>query len=148
MTCVTAKPSRAWRIAGASTLSSGSLPKRLCSSAQPSTQPGTDTEQRAAAGDVFQVAVLELFERETARAAAAGVEAVEFFGFGVPDDGEQVAAEAAAHGLGHAEHGVGGDGGVDRVAAGLQDLDGGLGRERLAGGRHAVFADGGRASDE
>src|SRR3954470_20721042 len=92
--------------------------------------------KRAAAGDEFQVAVLEFFEGESARAAAAGIEAVEFFCVGVPYDREQVAAESAAHRLGHAEDGIGGDGGVDGVAAGLQDLDGRLSGERLTRGRH------------
>src|SRR6476646_5329708 len=61
--------------------------------------------ERSSGGDVFQVAMLELFECEAARAAAAGVEAVELLCVGVPDNGEQVAAEAAAHGFGYAEDG-------------------------------------------
>src|SRR5258705_1410588 len=48
--------------------------------------------ERASGGDVFQVAVLKLFEREAARAAAAGVEPVELVCVGIPDDGEEVAA--------------------------------------------------------
>ena len=36
-------------------------------------------------------------------------------------------------------HGVGGDGGVDGVAAALEDLDAGARRERLAGGDDAVL---------
>ena len=51
------------------------------------------------------------------RRPAAGVEAVELAGSGVPDDGEQVAAEAARHRLDHAEHRVGRDRRVDGVAA-------------------------------
>ena len=71
----------------------------------------------------------QLCERRDA-AAAAGVEAVELLRLGVPDDGEQVAAEAAAGGLGDAEDGVGGDGGVDGVAAGFEHVE----RDRVASG--------------
>jgi hypothetical protein len=104
--------------------------------------------ERAEARDIVQLAALELVEREAARTAAAGIEAVELFSFGFPNDGEQVAAEAAAHRFGDAEHRVGRDRGVDRVAAGLQDFNGGERREGLTGGRHAVFADSGRARGE
>src|SRR5262249_896553 len=109
---------------------------------------GNGHAEWSVAGDVLQVAAFELFEREAARAAAAGVEAVEFFRFGVPGDGEQVAAEAAAHWFRDTEHGVGGDRGVDGVAAGLEDFDGGLRCERLARGGHAVAPDGGRTGRE
>ena len=72
--------------------------------------------------------------------AAAGVEAVELLRLRVPDDGEQVAADAAGHRLHEAHRGVGGDGRVDRVAALLQDVEPDLRRERVAGGDHAVRA--------
>ena len=49
--------------------------------------------------------------------------------------GEQVAGEADVHRLDEAEHGGRGDGGIDGVAALLQDVKPGLRGERLAGGR-------------
>ena len=58
---------------------------------------------------------------------AARVESGQSAAFGLPDDGEQVAADAAGHGFHHAEYGVDGDGGVNGVAAGFEDLDAGLG---------------------
>jgi len=64
-----------------------------------------------------------------------------FFGLGVPDDGEEVAAEAVARGLHETEGGVGGDGGVDGGAAGFENIEADLGRERVAGGDHAVRGD-------
>ena len=148
MTSVTGKPSRRVANRGRQDFVERQLAEAAVELGPAIDATGHAHRERTEARDVFQLAALEFFERETARAAAAGVEAVELFRFGVPDDGEQVAAEAAAHGFGDAEDGVGGDGGVDRVAAGLQDFDGGERRERLARGRHAVFADGGRAGGE
>ena len=148
MTSVTGKPSRAVRMAGARTVR-----QRQLAEARVELGPAIDAardadRERADLGDAVELLPLEFFEREGVRAAAAGVEAVEPLGFGVPDDGEEVAAEAAAGGFRHGEHGVGRDGGVDGVAARLERFDGGERGERLAGGGHAVLSDGGGAGDE
>jgi hypothetical protein len=50
MTSVTGKPSRACSIDGASTSASGKRPKRVCSSHQPSTAPGTLTASAPRSG--------------------------------------------------------------------------------------------------
>src|SRR3954471_10551268 len=60
---------------------------------------GHQYTQRPMAWDELQVAAFELFEREAARAAAARIEAVELLRLRVPNDREQVAAQAAAHGF-------------------------------------------------
>ena len=73
---------------------------------------------------------------------------MEFFRLRVPHDREEVAAEAAAGGLHEAERGVGGDGSVDRGAAGLQHIEADLRSERVTGGDHAVLREDGRAGGE
>ena len=59
-------------------------------------------------------------------------------GFCLVHDREQIAADAIRLRLDDAEHGVGGDRRVDGVAAALEHLHPGLGRERLGGGDNAV----------
>jgi hypothetical protein len=110
--------------------------------------PGNAHRERADLRDALDAQPLEFLERQPARAAAAGVQAVEFFPLGVPDDGKQIAADAAAGRFGHAQHRVGGDRGVDGRAAGLQRLDRRERGERLARGGHAVLADRRRAGDK
>ena len=88
---------------------------------------------------------LEEVDRGGGRSAAAGIQAVELLGLGVPDDREQVATDPTRHRLDDPEHGVGRDRGIDGVAPLLQHADGGRGRQRLAGGGHAVAGDHGRA---
>ena len=88
--------------------------------------------------DALVPALANELARNAKRRATAGVEAVKLPRLGVPHDGKQVAADAAAHRLHHAEHGVGRDRGVDRVAAALEHLDAGLRGERVAGGDHAA----------
>src|SRR5439155_229681 len=66
------------------------------------------------------------------------VQAIELLRPGIPDEGVQVSADAAAHWLDEAEGGVGSDGGIDGIAASPEDVEAGLGRERLAGGNHAA----------
>ncbi len=104
--------------------------------------------ERPLRGDEFQIAALEFFRRQAERTAAAGVEAVKFLRVGVPNDGEEIAARTAAHRLSNGEHRVRSDRGIDRIAARLQDFEGGHRGEWLAGGGHAVAADGGRARNE
>jgi len=56
-------------------------------------------------------------------------------------DNEEVAAGATLHGFGDGEDGIGGNGGVDRGTAVVEDLGGGLGGENLAGGGDALAGD-------
>ena len=57
----------------------------------------------------------------------------------MPDDGEQVAAYAAAGRLYQAQGRVRGDCGIDCAAAAFQYVERNLGGQRLAGRRHAVL---------
>ncbi len=92
-------------------------------------------------GDLRQPLRAEQLDRGGSRCAAAGVQADEPLRLGVPDDGEQVAADPAGHRLDHAEHGVRGDRRIDGIATLLQDADGGRGRQRLAGRGHPLPGD-------
>ena len=51
---------------------------------------------------------------------------------------ESVAAQSVHHRLGDIEHRRHGDGGINRVATFLEDLQAYLGRQRLAGRDHAM----------
>src|SRR6266850_1133869 len=75
------------------------------------------------------------------------MQAVELARARFPDDRKEVAADAAGHGLDHAEHRVGGDGGVDRVTAAAEHVDPGLHGQWLARGHHSVRRMYGRSSD-
>ena len=83
----------------------------------------------------------EEVDGEAGGGPAAGVEGGELAGFGVPVDGEEVAADAVAFGLDDAEYGVSGDGGVDGGSAAGQYLRAGLGGEGLAGGDDPAIGD-------
>ena len=78
--------------------------------------------------------LLQKFRSQLFRRPAAGVEAGELPGFRLPLDGKQVAAHAVHHGLHHAQHGVGGDGGVGSGTSPRQNLRPGLGGQDFAGG--------------
>ena len=82
---------------------------------------------------------LYLLETQAKRGPAGGIEAVEFAGFGVIDDGEEIASRAATHWLHEAEGGIGRDGGIDGGAAGFQNIDADLRGQRLARADHAVL---------
>ena len=81
---------------------------------------------------------MKLLERRGRGRASARVEAVHVLALRVVDDREQVAADAVHRRLDDGEDRGRGDGGVDGVAALLQHLQAGGGRERLAGGDRAV----------
>ena len=70
--------------------------------------------------------------------AAARVERDQSFLFGAPEEREHVATDASHHRLDDGQHRRGGDRGVDRVAAVLEDVECRGRRERLARGRDAV----------
>ena len=94
--------------------------------------------QRAVFGNLLQLVHLEVFARGLVGRAAAGVEAVQLLGLVVPDDGEQVAADAARHRFHEPQGGVGGDGGVHGRAPLTQNIEPDLRGQRLAGRDHAV----------
>ena len=110
-------------MAGASSPPAACVPKRLRRSSQPSTQPGTTSESGPSPGIFFTLLLAKTSRVELVRTAAAGVQSVELLRLGVPVDDEQIAADAAAHRLDDAHHGVGGDGRVGRVAAALENVE-------------------------
>ena len=83
---------------------------------------------------------LQQRRRQAGRRPAAGVEPVQRVRSRFVDDREQIAADAVDLRLDEAHDRVGRDGGVDRVAAALEDLHAGLRRQRLAGGDDAELA--------
>ena len=88
--------------------------------------------------DAVVPALADELARNAKRRPAAGVQAVKLPRLGVPHDGKQIAADAAAHRLHHAEGGVGCDRGVDGIAASLEHLDPGLRSKCVARGDHAA----------
>lgn len=97
--------------------------------------------ERAAGGDGLVVVLPEPFQGQVLRRAPTGIQAVELPGFRVPDDGEEIAADAVARGLHQSEQGVGGNRRVHRGTALLENVQRDLGCQRLAGRRHAVRGD-------
>src|SRR5690606_23337250 len=83
-----------------------------------------------------------------ARRAAGAVVAVQLPGLRVPDDGEQVAADAVAGRLHQAEGGIGGDGGIHGAAAAAHGVQGDLGGQRVRGGSHGLGREHFRARGE
>ena len=73
-----------------------------------------------------------------ARGASAGVQPDQRARGGVPDDGEEVAAQPADEGIDDLERGVGGDRRVHRVAASLEHVEAGLRGERMRRGDQPV----------
>jgi hypothetical protein len=65
--------------------------------------------------------------------AAAGIESVELLRLGIPHDGKQIASHSTARRLNQPEHGIGGNGGVDGIAAGLQNIEADLRGKWLTG---------------
>src|SRR5205807_5998324 len=76
--------------------------------------------------------------RPAGRGATGGIEAVQLPA--VPDDGVGVGADAVGHRLDQREGDGGGEGGVDRSAAGGEHLQPGLRGKRLRGG-HGIFGE-------
>jgi len=100
---------------------------------------------RAPAGGRHGLAAGEILRRPGGRRAAAGVQAVQ--AAAMPDQREQIAADAVHDRLDHGQRNGRGDGAVHRVAAGQQHAQAGLRRQRLAGGyrigcQHGHFAAG------
>jgi len=100
----------------------------------PRAHPTGDRDRQRAA--LRQHAAGELVERRRARRAAARVVRGRPARLRVVDDPERVAAEPAAGRIDDSQHRVGGDRGVDGVAAAAQDVDARGGRLGVRGGDH------------
>ena len=139
ITGVTAKPCSAASIAGARQRSSPTLPKRSSRAAQPETAPGTVTE----------VGPRTAISSSDSGSTPAGARPLAFRPWAapvVPDDREQVAADAGRHRLADAQDGGGRDRRVDGVAAFLEHAERGTGGERVTRRGHRVGRDGRGAS--
>jgi hypothetical protein len=84
---------------------------------------------------------LHVLQRGAHGRAARTIIAVEFLAFGIPDQNENVPAESVARGLDQAEHGVGGNGGIDCGAALFQNVDRDLCGERMGRGGSTIRGD-------
>ncbi len=80
-----------------------------------------------------------LLVAEAERRATAAVQAVKLFRFRVVNDRENVAADTVAGRFHQPERGVRGDGGIDRAAAGFENIEPDLRGERHARADHAVL---------
>jgi hypothetical protein len=89
-----------------------------------------------------------MLARQGRRRPTTRVEAVKAFGIRIPDDCEQIAADAATRRLHQTEDRVRGDRGVYRRAALLQNVDGGLRGQWLAGAGHSMLRNHFRAGRE
>ena len=87
-------------------------------------------------------------ERHSCRGPAARVHPVELVLLRQVDDGEEVAADAVRGGLHQPLGGIGGDRGVHRAPAALEDLRRGLRRQGLARGRDPVLRGGDRTAGD
>ena len=81
---------------------------------------------------------LQLGEAQPERRAARRIQAVDFFGFRLVNDGKEIAAGAAVHRLHERERDVGRDGSVDSRSAGFEHIETDLRSERMARANHAV----------
>ena len=108
-------------------------------------EPGVD---RAGHGDRHRaerrdgLAALELLDEllvaGSHRAFSGAVQAIEFLRLRVPDDCEQIAADAVAGRLHQAKRGIGRNRGIDRRAAFFQYVDSDLAGQRMGCRRHAM----------
>ena len=76
---------------------------------------------------------------ECAGRGSGRIQPGQFSGFRIVVNHEQVAAQPVHHGLHHGQHGVGGDGSVDRGPALSQNLCAGLRSQGLAGGGDSLL---------
>ena len=142
----TGKPSRAYADRGLQRLRERALAVRAQEHVPPRERARDGHRHDALLRPGAEAARLQRLARHERAGASARVERDELLLFGEPDDREHVAADAGHVRLGHAQHGRGGDGGVDGVAALPQDLEAGRGGERLARRDRAVGrVDGGAA---
>jgi hypothetical protein len=81
-----------------------------------------------------------VLHRELLGAPATAIDGLDLLALGVKVEAEDIAADTRARGLRHVEGGRGRDGSISGVAAEVEDLEPGLGRQRLARGDHAFRA--------
>ena len=81
----------------------------------------------------------QVIDGQRAGRPTAGIQAIQLACFGVPVNGEKVAADSIGHGLGDAQDGIGGDGRIDGGSALLQNSCARLRRLDVAGGDDAVL---------
>ncbi len=74
------------------------------------------------------------------------MQSIELLCLCIPDDGKQIAADAARHRLEQTHRGIGGDRRIDRVATVLEDIEADLRRQRMAVRDHAVIGERNRAA--
>ncbi len=98
--------------------------------------PGVGAVER----DPAALGRLHLVRRQRQRRAPRAVQAVELLRLLVPDDREEVAADAVGGGLEEAERGVDRDRGVHRAPTGLEDVHADLHCRRVRRGDHPVLA--------
>src|SRR5690349_1474057 len=118
-------------MAGAITRASGSVPYFASASVIPATAPGTP---EARCPSWLRPGGLPLASTYMLRGAAVGE----------VDDHEAAAADVAGDRVGHGEREPDRDRGVDRVPAGLEDLDARLARQPAVARDHRVLAEGRR----
>ena len=94
--------------------------------------------QRTERRNRLVIVILKPFQRERFRRAARTVVAVQLLRLRIPDDREQVAADAVRDRLHQAERRIRGDRRIDRGAAFLQHVETDLGRQRMRSRDHAV----------
>ena len=109
------------------------------SASQPATTPGTRHGVDAAPRHLLDSLPGQKGDVEPGGRPAARVEPQELARLGHVDDGEEIAPDAVAGGLHEADRRVGGDGGIDGVAAALEDRHARSRGERLARGDDAVL---------
>ena len=99
---------------------------------------GNADRQRPVGRDLLVAVLHEPLAGERLRSSAARVESVQALRFRIPDDREQVAADAVPGRLHESESSVRSNGGVHGVSALPHDLQRDLRRERLAGRGHGL----------
>src|SRR5205814_2280401 len=108
--------------------------------------------QHAARRNCFAMQLVELgfhlLVAQAERRTAATVQSVELVFFRAVNDGEQIAADAVRDWFHQAKRRVRRDGGIDRVAAALQNIEPNLRRQRHARADHAMPRENFRASRE
>ena len=99
---------------------------------------GSD-RKRAMAGNGLEALLLEPLQAERVGGTPTGIQTVQLSTLGIPHDGKQVAANPAAGRLHQPQRGVCSNGGIHSRAARLENVQGDLGRERLARGDHGAL---------
>ena len=95
--------------------------------------------KRTISGQRRQPFLLQHLQRQPLGGSARGIQPIQLLGFGIPDDREQVAANAIAGWFHHTQGSICSNRGIDRASACFQDVECDLRCKWLTGGRHAVL---------